>query len=72
MKSFMYASSSGLGAGRVKYYIAFVAERLKKREAAQISKNRFGYGVEAAEKPQGCADLLRQAGSAMRYRWAVS
>jgi hypothetical protein len=41
----------------VKYYIAFVAERLKKKEAAQINKNRFGYGVEAAEKPQGCADL---------------
>jgi hypothetical protein len=56
----------------VKYYIAFVAERLKKREAAQISKNRLGSGVEATEKPEGCADLLRQAGSAMRYRWAVS
>jgi hypothetical protein len=51
MKSFINVSSSGLGAGRVKYYIAFVAERLKKKEAAQINENRFGYGVEAAEKP---------------------
>ena len=39
MKSFTSASSSGLRAGlRVKYYIAFVAERLKKKYAAQINK----------------------------------
>jgi hypothetical protein len=63
MKSLMNASSSGLGAGlRVKYYIAFVAERLKKKYAAQINKIVLDM-VQRLQKSRGAVRICcsRQA-----------
>jgi len=48
-----------IGAGRVNITLLRCG-KIKEKEAAQISKNRFGYGVEAAES-RGLRGL------AMRY-----